>query len=253
MILYRIGECMMNRITLIAALLIVIVGLALFVSMMMQDDEVNDDEEREDEDVEDEDNETVEAMAQYTLVFEATWSQSTHPYDFPNNPHFSGLIGATHNDDVSFWVKDGLASAGIKNVAETGRKSPFNSEIDDAITEKTAYNKLSGGGISSSPGSTSITFNVSRDYPLVTVISMIAPSPDWFVGVTGFSLLEKGKWIEEQGVDLYLFDAGTDSGTSYTSANAATTPPVLISPIDDSVLPGSSRSFGTFTFTKIDE
>jgi hypothetical protein len=245
---------MMNKLTIIAALLIVIVGLALFVSMMMQDDEDRDDEEEdeEEEDEEEEGNETAELMAQYTLVFEATWSKSTHPYDFPSNPHFSGLIGATHNDDVSFWAEGGLASAGIKNVAETGRKNPFNSEIDDAISAKTAYNKLSGGGISSSPGSTSITFNVSRDFPLVTVISMIAPSPDWFVGVSGLSLLEKGGWVDEQVVDLYLFDAGTDSGTSYASANAATTPPVLISPIDDSVLSGSSKSFGTFTFTRID-
>ena len=40
---------------------------------------------------------------QYEVVFEATWSQATHPIDFPPNPHFSGLIGGTHSDQVSFW------------------------------------------------------------------------------------------------------------------------------------------------------
>jgi hypothetical protein len=34
--------------------------------------------------------------AQYQLTFEATWSKETHPQDFPSNPHFSPIIGASH-------------------------------------------------------------------------------------------------------------------------------------------------------------
>ena len=54
---------------------------------------------------------------------------------------------------------------------------------------------------------------------------MIAPSPDWFVGVSGLSLLVDGVWVEQRVVELYPYDAGTDGGTSYTSANEPTVPP----------------------------
>jgi len=192
----------------------------------------------------------VVGAAEYEVTFESTWSAATHPYNFPTNPHFSGLIGATHDSSVSFWAEGEFASAGIKNVAEKGSKNPLDNEIDAALDAHTAFNKLSGGGIGVSPGSVSLTFQVSNEYPLVTLVSMIAPSPDWFVGVSGLSLYENGEWVSEKVVDLYLYDAGTDSGTDFTSRDVVTTPPVVIARIDESVLPGSSVPYGTFTFTR---
>ena len=64
-----------------------------------------------------------EARAEYTVTFDASWSKSTHPEDFPPNPHFSGLIGGTHNDDIRFWMPGRKASDGIKAMAERGLKT----------------------------------------------------------------------------------------------------------------------------------
>ena len=192
----------------------------------------------------------VAGTADYEVTFESTWSAATHPNNFPSNPHFSGLIGATHDSSVSFWKEGEFASAGIQNVAEKGSKNPFNNEIDAALAAQTAFTKLSGGGIGTSPGSVSLTFQVSNEYPLVTLVSMIAPSPDWFVGVSGLSLYENGEWVSEKVVELYLYDAGTDSGTDFTSRDVVTTPPVVIARIDESVLQGSNVPYGTFTFTR---
>ena len=220
--------------TIVAGLLGLVLALALLVVVMLHRGDGS------------------EALANYNVIFEASWSASTHPYDFPVNPHFSGLVGATHHGGVSFWEEGELASEGMKNVAERGRKDPLTTEIDDALRANTAFSLLSGGGIGVSPGAISLAFNISKDYPLVTLVSMIAPSPDWFVGVSGLSLLEDGKWVAEKVVDLYLYDAGTDSGTSFSSPDAATTPPLVVARIDDSVLPGSSIPYGTFTFTRRD-
>ena len=58
-----------------------------------------------------------------------------------------------------------------------------------------------------------IDFEVNPEYPLVTLITMIAPSPDWFVGVAGLSLLDgSGRWRKRVDVDLYPYDAGTEDG-----------------------------------------
>ena len=48
---------------------------------------------------------------------------------------------------------------------------------------------------------------------------MVAPSPDWFVGVSGLPLFENGQWVEERRIDLVPWDAGTDSGTTFESRN----------------------------------
>jgi hypothetical protein len=54
---------------------------------------------------------------------------------------------------------------------------------------------------------------------------MLGPSPDWIVGVSSLELcLRNCSWASEKVVDLYLWDAGTDSGISYLSPNTPTIP-----------------------------
>ena len=89
---------------------------------------------------------------------------------------------------------------------------------------------------------------ISEDFPLVTLVSMVAPSPDWFVGTSGVSLIENGYWVAENVVTLWPYDSGTDSGVSYTSPNQDTNPQEPISLITDGPL-GNGVPLGTFTFT----
>ena len=185
----------------------------------------------------------------YNVVFQATWSAETHPTDFPASAHFSGLIGGTHDSRVTFWAEGSLASPGIKNMAETGSKSPLSAEFETAVLEDRGGGPLSGGGISPSPGSVELAFDITVEHPVVTLVSMIAPSPDWFVGVAGLVLLDDGVWADEVIVQLLPYDAGTDSGATFTSANEVTDPPAVIARIQVSPL-DTSTPMGTFTFTR---
>ena len=67
------------------------------------------------------------------------------------------------------------------------------------------------------PGSATIELEIDREQPLVTLVSMIAPSPNWFVGVHGQSLIEGGNWTTEKVIVLFPYDAGTDDGATYES------------------------------------
>lgn len=196
------------------------------------------------------DNAPTVSSATYQVTFEATWSAATHPTDFPedNLAYFSSLVGATHSADVTFWEADQLASPGIKNMAETGSSSPLTSEINAAVDGGTAGSLFQGLHLDTTPASTSITFDIDENNPLVTLVTMIAPSPDWFVGVHGTNLFESGDWIDELSIDLFPYDSGTDSGVTFTSEDQATEPPVDIRKISGP--PFSSQKLGTFTFTK---
>lgn len=186
---------------------------------------------------------------QYRVTFESTWSAQTHPFEFPANAHFSGLVGGTHTDQVSFWRLGGLATQGIQDMAELGSKTALIQEVQAAINAGTANAVLSGGGISPSPGSVSLTFDVDATFPLVTLVSMLAPSPDWFVGVSGLSLCENGAWIPQVVVDLVLYDAGTDGGPSYGSPNQPIVPHVPIAENTSGAF-ASNNHVGTFTFVR---
>ena len=162
--------------------------------------------------------------ATYLLTFKSTWSAQTHPLDFPPNPHFSGLIGVVHNETVVLWKEGSTASDGVRDVAEKGSKTQFVNEIDPFIVNGEAYVKVSGDGITVSPGTTTLRFTAHRKFHYITIISMLAPSPDWFVGISGMNLFENDDWIIEKTVDLYVYDAGIDSGRTYTATDQPTEP-----------------------------
>jgi hypothetical protein len=65
-----------------------------------------------------------------------------------------------------------------------------------------------------------VKFEASAAHSLLNLVSMIAPSLDWFVGVHGVDLRPGGQWIDTLALELAPCDAGTDSGTTYTSPNA---------------------------------
>jgi hypothetical protein len=193
------------------------------------------------------------ATARYRVVFDSTWSASTHPTDFPGTAHYSGLIGGTHAARTAFWVDGALASDGIRQMAERGRKTPLDTEVQAAIASGDAEHILSGPELDVSPGVVSMEFEISQSFRLVTLVTMIAPSPDWFVGVSGLPLFESGQWRDEVRVELPGWDAGTDSGATYRASDRETIPRAPISrltgyPVESA---GEVRPFGTFTFTRI--
>ena len=62
-------------------------------------------------------------------------------------------------------------------------------------------------------------------------MSKIIPSPDWFVGVSSFSLKEGGDWLTEAEVPLNIFDAGTDQGFTFSSPNWESRPQEFVTRI----------------------
>ncbi|MBK8164926.1 MAG: spondin domain-containing protein [bacterium] len=185
--------------------------------------------------------------ATYSVTFDVSWSAETHPDMFPPSAHFSGLVGGTHNTAVQFWTPGTLASLGIKRMAEWGQQATLAGEVQAAITAGTAGGVLLGPAIATLPGSTSMPFTATPAHPLVTLVTMIAPSPDWFVGVMGLDLRPGGQWVDELTVVLFPWDAGTDSGATYTAGDQPTVPPVPLFAINSAPFtPG--EPIGTFTF-----
>lgn len=192
--------------------------------------------------------------ARYRVTFDATWSRATHPIDYPSTAHFSPLVGATHGRAARFWGEVVLSTPGMRAMAEGGRTAPLSQEIEAAVAAGTAGRVLLGAAINGPPAAVSFEFEITQALPLVTLVTMIAPSPDWFVGVSGLALFENGQWVQERRIALTPWDAGTDSGSTFESADLVTMPAQPVQAIVTAPLSpnGQVTPLGTFMFVRIE-
>ena len=191
--------------------------------------------------------------ATYTVTFESTWSQASHNPNsilLPSSAHWSRLVGTTHKTGTTFWQSGSTATNGIRRMAEWGWNGPLNGEVDTAIAAGNAHEWIQfPSSLGSAAGMLTMDITVQPSFPQLTLVSMIAPSPDWFIGISGLDLQdENGNWIPAITVDLYPYDAGTDAGTTFTSGDIED----LGNPISNlqGVTPFNSDPIGTLTLTQ---
>ncbi len=198
-----------------------------------------------------------QTSANYDISITTIWNATDHT-SLPGNAHWSPLAGATHknlNDILEFGVIAPTTN-GIKDIAETGNTSNFNTEVNDAIAAGNADQYLQQGfsPFSGNNSNASISnVSVNEDFPLITLVSMVAPSPDWFIAVNNLDLRSGNNavnngWKDTFTIDVFAYDAGTDSGTDYTSGNSSTSPRDPISMVSGSPINGNRMATITFTY-----
>jgi hypothetical protein len=169
-------------------------------------------------------NTNTKVVAKYSITFTNLWTSTSHPDGpaFPSDDHFSGAVSATHNGKHDFWKRGQEATSGLESLAEVGATSGFLNEINAKKNDGVFESKTSGF-----PASLSI--DAHSDHTYYTFASMIAPSPDWFVGFSKFNLQNpQGKWYKKIECNLIGYDAGTESADTFTFSGTATNPKEMI-------------------------
>lgn len=196
----------------------------------------------------------AQSIAIYDISVTTIWNSTDHT-SVPGSAHWSNLIGATHSTADEFVSLGTNATLGIKDVAERGDNTEITNEINAAISSGDADQLLQDGfspfaGNNSMAGYMNIT--VSESFPLITLVSMVAPSPDWFIAVNSLSLRSgnpavNNGWKDTFTMDVFAYDAGTDDGTDYTSGDSPNAP-VPVSMITGFPINGNKMATITFTF-----
>jgi hypothetical protein len=167
--------------------------------------------------------------AQYTVTFQSIWNATDHS-SVPADAHWSNLVSIIHNSPNQFLEIGKNASLGIKNLAELGDNTAISNEIQTEIDNENAVD-FAIRPFDPNNATSSITFdvNICDTHPYITLISMIAPSPDWFIAVNSLDFTSDtpidgiGFWKENFEVDVFAYDAGTDNGMNYNSPNSPNT------------------------------
>ena len=112
------------------------------------------------------------------------------------------------------------------------------------------------GRVDTPDGYTSTKIMVQNMYSMVSLITMIAPSPDWFVGVDSYDLCGMDGWKEKMTMDLLPWDAGTGEGLTYSLKTGDTMPVNVIMRItsdgNSEISSHANVTFATVTFTRVE-
>lgn len=228
----------MGKIILLLILVIGIVGSVVFFVVAFDTD--NDTEESETYSTSSIEEQTTQQKPQesveYTALFDALWNTDDHT-TIPDGAHFSPFVAWTHvtKDDNSVFEVGGTASEGMKLMAETGDTTILKQELD-ALKTQGRVGEYVIGEVIFSPAQSEQELLVTQDHRYVSVVSMIAPSPDWFVAVQGVNMFPDRQWTDYSDIPLNVYDAGTDSGEGFNSPNQETIPRGIIhSLVDDGI------------------
>lgn len=197
-------------------------------------------------------------QATYKVEFTPAWTKANFPLEYPetsliHRPHFSGWIGTAHNDAYDVFKDGAMPTPGLEALSEGGKHSPLDEEIKAAITAGNALALSESEPLKDF--SKTATFNVTVDdaHPMVSLVAMIAPSPDWFAGVSDVNLKENGAWVETKTLDVMPWDSGGDDGATYLADDKDTNPkkPTMANSAKQFMKDGKTMPVGHLTFTKM--
>jgi len=192
--------------------------------------------------------------ATYTMTVSLNWTSPQ--FGVPGGAHVTPLIGMIHSKDTFQWKTGILATAGLELVAEQGVNTIMDTELDAIIASGKALSKFTF----TQPAITGTVINtitLNTNYPLISFASMLAPTPDWFIGLNSFSLLDNNsQWISDITIDLYSYDAGSEDGDVFSTGYPDSSPHgnvAILTPANASILANGNASvgpIGTIRFVK---
>ncbi|KAJ8675243.1 hypothetical protein QAD02_011029 [Eretmocerus hayati] len=170
--------------------------------------------------------------AKYELIFEGLWSRYTHPEHFPKRDWlavFPIIVGASHSPDYHFWNPYNYASDGLKELAVDGHTKKLELELKRDRASVSTLIKFRGANFQNKTAKSFASLRVDKDKHVVSLVSRIDPSPDWFIGVSSLELCQVNcSWIESRTLNLYPYDAGVRDGITYEDVQGLTVPTDII-------------------------
>lgn len=189
--------------------------------------------------------------ADYRVTFEGGWTLQP----LPGGAHFTPLIGATHSEPGEIFAVGQMASPGVEDVAEIGSTTALAGEINQKIQAGTVGSLILRPGNIGPSSTVTIDFTIDSEHHLVSMLTMIAPSPDWFVGLSSLDLRDENQWLDQLTIELNNYDAGTEEGEQFSLNNPPTSPQETIEALDSTEPSNPLFGFGsiaTVTFTRLD-
>ncbi|XP_072932373.1 spondin-1-like [Epargyreus clarus] len=164
-------------------------------------------------------------MAVYKVTVKFLWSETAFPKDYPlqrPKAQWSPIFGQSHNSSYTLYHVGDVAKPSVRNFAQYGKLDGL---IEEGEEDPKVYDQFSAPAVGAGTGETGNMVFVDGGHSLVSLISRIIPSPDWFIGVDSLDLCIDESWVDQLTLDLQPLDAGAASGLTFTAPRWETVPP----------------------------
>lgn len=189
--------------------------------------------------------------SRYKLTIGNTATRARFPNLPADNIHFSPLTAFTHSNRYSAFTLYAYASIGVKDVAETGNNTQLLIELESGRSKGFVSDIQTESPALFARNNYSVVLEASCKHQFIGAITMVAPSPDWFVAVSRLNVVGRnGAFINRAFGRLRVYDAGTDSGEMLNSRNEVTNPVENIAPLKGE--PFMGRVVGRYLLEKME-
>ena len=171
----------------------------------------------------------------------------------PADKHWSRLIAFAHTSRYALFSDGDTASSGLALVATNGRVSVLEAELAEARRRGRAGMHVVVPGLAAGVGTFSVELELTERQSHVSFATMLAPSPDWFTGLSGVDLMPGDAWLPLAIRPLWVWDAGADSGPDFEGANVDTQPRQSVRLLTHPAFltPDGLAPIGTATLTRL--
>ncbi|MEA2604834.1 MAG: hypothetical protein QOF89_5826 [Acidobacteriota bacterium] len=198
------------------------------------------------------------APVKYRVELTPLWTKASFPFEYPDTslihkPHFSGLIGTAHNASFHLFAEGQMPTPGLERLSEEGKHDPMDQEINAAIAAHNALALTESDPLKDFSQTAKTEVLVDDAHPMVSLVAMVAPSPDWFAGVSDVNLMDNGSWTASKSVDVFAWDSGGDDGTTYLADDKDNDPkkPTSMNKSRHFLKDGKPQPVARLTFTRI--
>ncbi|MEL7259898.1 MAG: spondin domain-containing protein [Pseudomonadota bacterium] len=192
--------------------------------------------------------ETVRYQVEVALVWDGA-AQAGHPAD----KHWSRLIAFAHTARYALFDDGDTATSGLALVATNGRVSVLEAELAEGRRRGRVGAHIVVPGIDAGVGTVAFELELTARQRFVSLATMLAPSPDWFTGVSAVALREDAGWLAQVRAPLWVWDAGVDSGRAFEGPNVETQPRQSVRLLSHPAFLTETglQPIGTVTFTRL--
>ena len=187
------------------------------------------------------------ARAHMPILVRSIWCPDSHPWDysptggglalpFPNGPpaaaafegpaHGGFPIAVTHGEHFKLWEVGNVANQCLSYLSSSGYPNNCESLVaggrasGDVLANLTGHPQPTcGEPTNSNPtagaANQTLRLRVDQAHSRLSLMYMLAPSPDWFTGLESVELCVDGTWAP-QTIATQPYDAGIDSVATFT-------------------------------------
>jgi len=149
--------------------------------------------------------ENFKSQNSFKITFKTDWGRS-NLIGYPKNepPHTGNFFLIQHDNNYNLFTVGDFASSGITESSMFGTNGSL-------IKEAKNYSYQTSD-VLMTPGEKTFYIEYDPNNPYFSLATMIAPSADWFTGISKVDMRRINKKIK---IPLYAYNAGTDYGDQF--------------------------------------